>query len=440
VLLVSLITKRLGGSTTAQIFSAFFTATIPMGILQSTTTQNDYVVAFWLLGTVALLLETTHSAERILPISLGLCLGLAALTKTTAYFFGLPFMLYFILRGLARQRAKFIPVVLAVSLIALSINLPHFVRNFSVFENPFGPSEEVSRHQNEDFHPTGLAGNVIRNLGLYAGSVEPVNNALNSATRSVFRWMNVDIDDPRYTLSGYAFSISRPVFHEDTMGSSWHLALAVIALIVLFFCRKQIGDNTFLHYGLLTLAGFLLFCLLVRWMPWNIRLHLPLLVMSGAWVGLLAQISKRWVMWAITIVFAVLVLPVFYFNPNKPLVADYNIFNLPRREVMITRKNLVVPYIESVNYLADEQNCYQAGLYLPDQEWEYPFWSLYADTGQDYRLEHVNVENASAEIPMPSFSPCAVIATQSTGETFTLNDGTVYHLTWSMEPVYIYTR
>ncbi len=437
---ISLITKQLGGSPSAQIFAALFTSTIPMGILQASTTQNDYAVAFWLIGVITLGLEVIRSPEKILPVGLGLCLGLAALTKTSAYFFGLPFMLYFILRGLARQKSRFLPALLAISLIALAINIPLFARNYSPFGSPFGPSEEVSRHQNENFLPQGFASNVIRNMGLYAGTVEPVNQAVNSAVQGFLGWMKTDVNDPRYTLSGYQFSVSRPEFHEDTMGSSWHLAVAVIALVVLAFHRKDLKNRVFLHYGLLALSGFLLFCLLVRWMPWNVRLHLPLLVISAAWVGLLADISKKWVMWALTAFLVVMVLPVFYFNPNKPLVADYNIFNLPRREVMITRKNLVVPYIESVNYLVDEKDCYQTGLYLPDQEWEYPFWSLYADTGKPFRLEHLNVENETADISMPAFSPCAIIATQSTGDTFTLRDGTVYHLTWNMAPVFVYTR
>jgi hypothetical protein len=143
-------------------------------------------------------------------------------------------------------------------------------------------------------------------------------------------------------------------------------------------------------------------------------------------------------MWAVSLALAVMVLPVFYFNPNKPLVADYNIFNLPRREVMLMRKNLVVPYIESVNTLL-ERDCHQVGLFIPNEEWEYPFWNLYAGSGQPYRIEHVNVGNPSAGIARADFEPCAIIATVSTGEHFDL-DGAVYDLTWSMEPVYVYTK
>ncbi len=440
VLGISLITKQLGGSKSAQIFAAFFTATIPMGILQASTAQNDYVVAFWLIALLVLIFETEKNRELFLYFLIGTCLGLAALTKTTAYLYGLPIMLYFIFREIRQRQPKLILRLVAICLIALFINLPHFSRNYDIFNGPFGSTVEISRHRNENIGLKGTTINLIRNLGMYAGTVEPVNSILNSTVKSISSWINLDLNDPRYTLEDHQFIISKPAFHEDTMASSWHLVIAFISMIVISFKRKQIGNFLFIHLGLLTFAGFLIFCILLKWQMWHVRLHLPLLVISAAWVGLLADISKKWVMWALTAFLAVMVLPVFYFNPNKPLVADYNIFNLPRREVMITRKNLVVPYIESVNYLVDEKDCYQTGLYLPDQEWEYPFWSLYADTGKPFRLEHVNVENETADIPMPAFAPCAIIATQSTGDTFTLRDGTVYHLTWNMAPVFVYTR
>ena len=44
---VSLITRRFGGTTTAQLLSALWVATIPMAFLQASNTKNDVVVALW---------------------------------------------------------------------------------------------------------------------------------------------------------------------------------------------------------------------------------------------------------------------------------------------------------------------------------------------------------------------------------------------------------
>ncbi len=55
---VSYIAKLLGGSGEAQALAAFITVTIPMGILQSTSTQTDYVVSLWLVCLAAFSLES----------------------------------------------------------------------------------------------------------------------------------------------------------------------------------------------------------------------------------------------------------------------------------------------------------------------------------------------------------------------------------------------
>ena len=81
---VSLIAARLGATARGQALAALFCATLPMGILQSTSTQTDFVVAYWLACLVALVTDAT---TRTWPwmLALGAALGLATLTKATAF-------------------------------------------------------------------------------------------------------------------------------------------------------------------------------------------------------------------------------------------------------------------------------------------------------------------------------------------------------------------
>jgi hypothetical protein len=61
---VSLIPARLDATARGQALAAVFCATLPMGILQSSSTQNDYQVAYWLACLVAWSSGPTGPAGR----------------------------------------------------------------------------------------------------------------------------------------------------------------------------------------------------------------------------------------------------------------------------------------------------------------------------------------------------------------------------------------
>jgi hypothetical protein len=93
---VSLIAKELNANIRGQVFAAVFCATIPMGILQASSTQNDYVVSFWLVCLayyILLVIKTKNQPDLLFFI--GASLGLALLTKSSGYLYAFPFMVWF---------------------------------------------------------------------------------------------------------------------------------------------------------------------------------------------------------------------------------------------------------------------------------------------------------------------------------------------------------
>jgi hypothetical protein len=78
----------------APMLAALLALSIPMGVMQTTSTQNDYVVAFWLVGLFCFgLLLLQEPTNKLYRLGTALTLGLAILTKGTAYLFALPFIL-----------------------------------------------------------------------------------------------------------------------------------------------------------------------------------------------------------------------------------------------------------------------------------------------------------------------------------------------------------
>jgi len=76
------------------IVSTGVCATIPMGILQSTGTQTDYVVSMWITSLVYFLVSYLKENKIIYIYGFAASLSLAILTKQTAYIFALPFCIW----------------------------------------------------------------------------------------------------------------------------------------------------------------------------------------------------------------------------------------------------------------------------------------------------------------------------------------------------------
>src|SRR5258708_7841902 len=89
----SLIARQLGAPPLGQALAAIVVATLPMGILQASSTQTDYALAFWLVCGVSLALDFFNAPTPQSPTSLAPPLGLPMLTKRTAYVFEAPLVL-----------------------------------------------------------------------------------------------------------------------------------------------------------------------------------------------------------------------------------------------------------------------------------------------------------------------------------------------------------
>ncbi|MBE9013958.1 glycosyltransferase family 39 protein, partial [Pseudanabaenaceae cyanobacterium LEGE 13415] len=134
---VSLITKQVAGDR-SQSVSALICATIPMAIMQSTTTQNDLVTSLWLV-CLAYFVFQAQLNDRLSLFWVAIALGLAIVTKPTGIIFGIPLFILFavlIVRQRLRQQQAFSTALLTsfkycsiVGLGSLLFVLPSWTRN-----------------------------------------------------------------------------------------------------------------------------------------------------------------------------------------------------------------------------------------------------------------------------------------------------------------------
>lgn len=411
LLVVSLTAARLGATARGQALAALFCTTLPMAILQSTSTQNDLVVAYWLACLAALVAD---AALRGWPwmLAQGAALGLATLTKATAFVFALPFLVWLAVR-LRAHIARLAAVAVVCGLLLIGVNGGQFARNYDLYGAPFGPGGEGDRHEikylNGYFSGPEVASNVLRNTTLQVSTpASGMNHLIERTVGAVHRGLGIDPSDPQTTYGTTQFSVRQASNGEDTAGNPLHFALlAVVAVVVVAFRRYR--RSPLLPYLLCLVAGFLLFSTLLRWQPWNSRLMLPLFVLASPVAGsVLGGLPRRLPAAALAIGLTLAATPWLVANRSRPLVASAVLQTSPSilatsrtDQYFAKRPELEGPYRSAAALIA-ARGARRVGLISHEDAWEYPLWVL---LGSGWRptpvIEHTRVGNVSARLGSP---------------------------------------
>lgn len=418
---ISLITKQFGADSRGQIFSAIISLTIPMGILQGSSTQNDYAVAFWLVCFAYYVLALKTNGSLWMSLGIGASLGLASLTKATTYIFAAPFLVWLSMRLLKTDFLRNLRLLSIAAAVFLLFNLGYYLRNYELFRSPLGPSEEIFstggqtqyfKFANEIFSIPVLISNSVRNIAINTGTpFNPVNQLMQQGVDLIHTSIGLSPSDPRTTWPGAQFEILAPSFLEDSAGNLQTVLLIAVAIILL--ASQRATKQKAVIYTLCLVLAFLLFSFYLKWQPWNSRLELPLFVLWSAVIGItLANLHRKWIADTIIVLSLVTALPWVFLNFSRPLVGSQNIFNTNRTELYFRNQHsLWFTYSRVTQYLGYLQ-CKQIGLYFEGGSWEYPLWVLLQqELGKDIQIESVNVENISSKeyVNFPEFTPCVVL-------------------------------
>lgn len=437
---VSLIAKQLGADARSQVLAAVVAASVPMGILQASGTQNDYVVTFWLVCFVHCLLLLRARPRLAYALAAGASLGLALLTKGTAYVYAPPFLIWLAFALYRRLGRGFWRPCLAACAMALLLNAGHYARNIDTFGSPLGVDRrghvDGVKLSNDLFTAPAFVSNVARNVGLHAG-VPVVQSYAKAAIDRLHALLGLDDKDPRTTFTGTTFQIPHLNTNEDMAGNPLHLALILLSTGLAYRWRgKAGGRRALLVYTACLVAAFLSFCFYLRWQLWHSRLHLPLFVLWSPLVAAaLTTIPRRRVADAAAAVLLLLAPPWVLFNTNRPLLRSRAL----RTAESVFRTGRVEEYFNTEPWTRDSyvraaqaltsRNCSSVGLDVGGDQQEYQLWALLgAHAGAGARLEHVSVTNPSARHygrpPFDAFEPCAIFARRPAwaARTFAEND------------------
>ena len=419
---VSTIAQQLGANCRGQIFSVVISTTIPMGILQGSSTQNDYVVSFWLVCLAYFVILTIKSQLTWFSL-LGVSgsLGLAVLTKGTAYIYAFPFMIWFLASVIKSFTWKSWKYILFLFFVFIIINLGHYSRNFELFGKFIATGEH--KYTNELVSIASFISNFIRNIGLQIQTpIKFLDKWFEQIIYLIHKLIMIDISDPRTTWTGKQFFLitDSRLFHEDRAASPVHILLILFAILLGAIKRKLIQQKQLIIYCVIVTGCFMLFCLMLKWQPFNTRLHLPILILFSPFVGtIISKFFTRKIVYIISIILLTLSLHWTFHNLSRPLLGKGNIFKLNRIEAyMINRKDLRQPYIKAAEFLGS-QDCSQISLSLYPNAYEYPLWILLQSQkfSKKVEIKNINVTNISSKKitlhSYRSFTPCAIISLES---------------------------
>jgi 4-amino-4-deoxy-L-arabinose transferase-like glycosyltransferase len=158
-------------------------------------------MAMWLIAAIYFALRFTRTYSSIDAVLLGAALGLALLTKATAYLFApWPLVVIFLARAGKSQRRLVAGAVIAVA-AALALNVPQYVRNHGlsgsimVFDSAQG--DGYFRWRNETFGWKETASNMLRNFSEQLGARSAKwNEGVYHFVLQAHQRLGIDVNDP----------------------------------------------------------------------------------------------------------------------------------------------------------------------------------------------------------------------------------------------------
>jgi hypothetical protein len=413
---VSLIACYLGAKSSGQWLAAGFAATIPMGIVEASSTINDYVATFWVVCLVVEVLAYLRADQNRSLVFASLAGGLALLTKPVAIPFMIPFVLWLayliIKRHGVLSALKWAGIAI---LIIMLINAGYLARNVVTYGSLSNPVD-FQNHYNQLHSLPGFIATTLKNIGMHLGlpGLDEINRAWFLLILKVVVKLGLDINDPRMTALGY-FQVVAPTTHEDVTSNPYHAYLIFALLIIMFFLVRKHG-RALLVYGLLAALTFLLFSFIYKWNAFGTRYDLAFFVIFAPVAGvILGGFEKVKIGHLVTVLLFIGALPWLLSVYSRPLVGisgysegkgsilqasrmDLYFANAPSERAVFTQFTEVIK----------SKGCNDVGVMLKGDDPEYLLWVLMGAPRSQARLEWI-VSSPTDKYSPADFQPCAII-------------------------------
>ena len=440
---VSLIARELGAGRRGQILSALIALTIPMGVLQATSTQTDYVDTLWLCNFIYFFFRWRKTLWWGYALLVGASLGLDLATKGVVMVYALPFLCWMLIDAIRRiPTKKFLIQAVLVMGVAGVFYAGILYRNMVFYQGHPSKFTTVNDSMvNARFCLEGFLANLLRNTGLHV--ITPswdVNTGIKDGVYKIAYFLHIDLNNKDWSFVGAPFGVIDFRGIEEYLGNPLHLLFFGL-ILVLFASFSRFRNREAGFYLGACLLGWIAFNLILKWQPYHARFHLGIFVIFAPVAGfVMEKIKSRWIVSGVMGGLFLMAWVIVLINVSKPIFNSMSIFRPQDRTFLhfIRAESSQETYVkyELIAVALKKMGCKNIGLVMPASDWEYLLWvMLNPRSDPSIRIEEMFVNNASSALkyPLGDFLPDVIIAIDDDRGVIVWENN-IYQAVWRSEP------
>jgi hypothetical protein len=399
--LTYLIALELGATSRSRLFAVVLVATLPMAVLQSTTTQTDLIACFFILAFTyfALLALRFDRNHHLYVFYSALALSFSILVKATSYIWAFPICLFVGIHLLLKMRQNIrrsLVSILIYLFCFILILAPFTMRNVREFNDPVGPRQEGFDYRkigvNENPGIPTTTSNFIKNYLVNFDIFSIAKSGfVNDVAKKVHRVLGLNYYDEGRNF--YHMDLKDFRIHEDYSGS---FVMAVLLLVGLLCIRiRDIRQNPKLYLYLgCALAAYILFSALTRWQVWGARFQFAFFMLVSIPISILIERKFKNKVLILMLGSLLYAMPFVWLNQRKPVITcaqldNFSILTHNRESVRYIDK----PHLQEQHHLIVSElarkHIKQVGLVFGKDGWEYNLVYLAKTTDPEIQMRYL---------------------------------------------------
>lgn len=394
---------------------------MPIAFAEALTTQVDNFATIWLLYFTYILLDFTDTDKRIKFDKdtvmkvwlLGLFVGFGYLTKPSVCV-GMVVMVLWLLTVCIVRRDSVLILAKHVGIVSPTIILlilPEVLRNIKTFSAISAPIAG-QRQLIGTINPFYICVNFLKNFCYNLPNIYIYNSDyfLTKIIEKVAGILRVELNDPSIAEDGRSFYMHvAPEYAHDTAINPVIVILMIVFIVLgIIKLRQKKLKNILLSYSFVSVFCFIVFCAVLRWEPYVTRYMSSYLALLCPMVALQLQNNtgeklRNGLAGVICFVCITEICNMGIYHRNIYMYSGAG--NRPFG-YFTNRSNEYETYVNICQAIR-EHDFLKIGLKTGEDSYEYPLWQMLCDS--EVRIEHVNVENQTAQYEDILFTPDCII-------------------------------